>query len=76
MAISNCLFSPTSENPRRFSVWYVLAKLSAKLCNCPYALPSFSKKPKHHHTGQTASGMLIIAPPPKVPDWGCLHEFG
>ena len=36
MAISNCLFSPTllqaqggaSENPRGFSVWYVLAKLS------------------------------------------------
>src|SRR5690606_18694430 len=30
MAISNCLFSPTSENPRRFSVWCVLAKLSGK----------------------------------------------
>ena len=30
MAISNCLFSPTSENPRGFSVWCVLAKLSAK----------------------------------------------
>ena len=29
MAISNCLFSPTSENPRGFSVWCVLAKLSA-----------------------------------------------
>jgi hypothetical protein len=29
MAISNCLFSPTSENPRGFSAWYVLAKLSA-----------------------------------------------
>ena len=26
MAISNCLFSLTSENPRRFSVSYVLAK--------------------------------------------------
>ena len=30
MAISNCLFSPTSENPRGFSAWCVLAKLSAK----------------------------------------------
>ena len=30
MAISNCLFSPTSENPHGFSVWCVLAKLSAK----------------------------------------------
>ncbi|RXG28637.1 hypothetical protein SAMN04487999_0377 [Leeuwenhoekiella palythoae] len=30
MAISNCLFSPTSENPCGFSVWCVLAKLSAK----------------------------------------------
>ena len=31
MAISNCLFSPTSENPSGFSVWCVLAKFSAKL---------------------------------------------
>ncbi|SHH34799.1 hypothetical protein SAMN05444148_1799 [Winogradskyella jejuensis] len=30
MAISNCLFLPTSENPRGFSVWCVLAKLIAK----------------------------------------------
>ena len=30
MAISNCFFSPTSENPRGFSVWCALAKLSAK----------------------------------------------
>ena len=30
MAISNCLFSPTSENPRGFSVWCVLTKLPAK----------------------------------------------
>ena len=29
MAISNCLFSSTSENPRGFLVWCVLAKLSA-----------------------------------------------
>lgn len=29
MAESNCLFSPPSENPRGFSVWYALAKLSA-----------------------------------------------
>jgi hypothetical protein len=29
MAISNCLFSPTSENPLGFSVWCVFAKLSA-----------------------------------------------
>ena len=30
MAISNCLFSPTSENPLGFSAWCVLAKLTAK----------------------------------------------
>ena len=30
MAISNCLFSPTSENPSGFSVRCVLAKLTAK----------------------------------------------
>ena len=30
MAISNCLFSPTSENPVEFPTWCVLAKLSAK----------------------------------------------
>jgi hypothetical protein len=30
MAISNCLFSPTSENPRGFSVWCVLEKLITK----------------------------------------------
>ena len=29
MAISNCLLSPTSENPRGFSIWCVLVKLSA-----------------------------------------------
>ena len=29
MAISNCLFLPTSENPCGFSVWCVLAKFSA-----------------------------------------------
>jgi hypothetical protein len=28
MAISNCLFLPTSENPRGFSVWCVLENLS------------------------------------------------
>ena len=27
MAMSNCLFSPTSENPRGFSFWCLLAKL-------------------------------------------------
>lgn len=30
MVISNCLFSPTFENPSGFLVWCVLAKLSAK----------------------------------------------
>jgi len=30
MAISNCLYSPTSENPRGFSAWCVLAKFRAK----------------------------------------------
>ena len=27
MAISNCWFSPISENPRGFSAWFVFAKL-------------------------------------------------
>jgi hypothetical protein len=31
MAINNCLFLPTSENPQGFSVWCVLTKLSANL---------------------------------------------
>ena len=39
MAISNCLFSPTSENPRGFSVWCVLAKLSANPRNYSYPRP-------------------------------------
>ncbi len=30
MAISNCLFSPTSENPRGFSTLCILAKLSVE----------------------------------------------
>lgn len=29
MAISNCFFSLTSENPWRFSVWCALAKFKA-----------------------------------------------
>jgi hypothetical protein len=33
MAISNCLFSSTSENLREFSVWCVLSKLSANPSN-------------------------------------------
>ena len=39
MAISNCLFSPTSENPRGFSAWCVLAKLGAKPRNYSYQRP-------------------------------------
>ena len=35
MAISNCLFSPSSENPRGFSVWCVLAKFNANPRNYP-----------------------------------------
>jgi hypothetical protein len=37
MATSNCFLSPTSKNPRGFSVWCALDKLSAKpklvVCN-------------------------------------------
>jgi len=33
MAISNCLFSPTSENPRGFSIRFVFAKLVAETRN-------------------------------------------
>lgn len=29
MAVSNCLFSPTFENPCGFSAWCVIVKLSA-----------------------------------------------
>jgi len=36
MAISNCLSSPTPENPLGFSVWFALAKLSAKSRNYSY----------------------------------------
>mgnify|MGYP001554462388 CR=1 FL=1 len=39
MAISNCLFSPTSENPHGFSAWCVLAKLTAKQRNYSYPRP-------------------------------------
>lgn len=39
MPISNCLFSPTSENPRGFSAWCVLAKLSANPRNYSYTRP-------------------------------------
>ena len=34
MAISNCLLSPTSENPLGFSACRVLAKLIANPRNC------------------------------------------
>lgn len=36
MSISNCLFSPTYENPLKFSVRCVLTKLFAKSRNKPY----------------------------------------
>lgn len=37
MALSNCLYSSTSENPRGFSVWCVIAKLIVKsrICSKP-----------------------------------------
>ena len=38
MAISNCLFSATSVNPRGFTVWCVLAKLITKIRNKPYTI--------------------------------------
>ena len=36
MAISNCLFSPPSENPRVFSIRFVFAKLGAKTLHKSY----------------------------------------
>ncbi len=33
MAMNNCLFSPTPENPRGFSGWCVLAKVRANTRN-------------------------------------------
>jgi len=39
MAVSNCLFLPTTVNPRGFSVWHVLAKLRANPRNYLYPKP-------------------------------------
>ena len=36
MAISDCLFLPTFENPYRFPVWCVLAKISTNPHNYLY----------------------------------------
>jgi len=48
MAISNCWFSPTSENPCGFSVWCVLANLSTNPRN--YSKPKpISAIPKIPH---------------------------
>ena len=68
MAISNCLFSPTSENPRGFSVWCILAKLSAKTRN--YSLPRPLNEPlqksnfkfKNKITNKSALGIAVDSP--------------
>ena len=39
MAISNCLLSPTSENPCEFSAWFVLSRLSTNPRNYSYPRP-------------------------------------
>lgn len=39
MAISNCMLSHTSKNPRGFSVWCVLAKFRVKPRNYSYPRP-------------------------------------
>ena len=56
MVINNCLFSPTSENPRGFSAWCVLAKLSANPRNYSYPRPlhTISK----HLTAELKTGIL------------------
>lgn len=36
MAISNYLFSPTSENPKGFSIRFLFAKLYSEARNKPY----------------------------------------
>ena len=36
MAISNCFYSTTSENPRGFSIRFLFAKLRAEPRNKPY----------------------------------------
>ena len=46
MAISNCLFSPTSENPRGFSIRFLFAKLRAKPRNKPYTNTMMYNSPK------------------------------
>jgi len=33
MTISNCLFSPTSENSNEFSIWFLFAKFRAEQHN-------------------------------------------
>ncbi len=48
MAISNCLFSITSENPRGFSVWFVLAKLNANPFNYSYPIPLAPIQPNNN----------------------------
>ena len=44
MAISNCLFSTISENPRGFSVWNVIAKLCAKPRNYSKPKPLYASR--------------------------------
>ncbi len=40
MAISNCLFLPTSENPRGFSIRFLFAKLLTKTRHKSYTKQS------------------------------------
>ncbi len=49
MAISNCLFSPTSENPNGFSVWCVLAEFIAKFTQLLIAQPLATIKTNEHN---------------------------
>ncbi len=51
MAISNCLFSPTSENPCGFSAWCVLAEFIAKFTQLLIAQPLVAiRKKKPYQT--------------------------
>ena len=57
MAISNYLFSPTSENLHGFSTWCVLAKLTANPHN--YSWPNRCAAAKKKQTPEKYNGIRI-----------------
>ena len=68
MAITNCLFSPTSENPHRFSVWCVLAKFSAKPHNYSQPRPLGVIKMNQYNLIFLRSNKMLLSRK-KYSDW-------